>query len=46
MAASWGQAIPRKGGVGRRIPKGKEGRGVKAKRKRHKVTKGEWYKVI
>ena len=35
-----------KGGVGKGTPKGREGKGVKAKRKRYKVTKGEWYKVV
>ena len=36
----------RGGGVGKGTPKGKEGKGVKAKGKRYKVTKGEWYKVV
>ena len=36
--------FPEKGEVGRRILKEKEGKGVRVKRKRYKVTKGEWYK--
>ena len=41
------RAIPReRGGVGKGTPKGREGKGVKAKRKRYNVTKGEWYKVV
>ena len=47
-AAMWlllgARPFPEKGGVGKGTLKGKEGKGVKAKRRRYKVTKGEWYK--